>query len=444
MQLFKTVKDSYKRLNEENTTLLSKKIKNVTTTVDIDTKETYQTIIGFGGGMTESSAYALSKLNKEQREILLRKYYDSEYGIGYTLGRTHINSCDFSLKSYTYVKEGDMTLDTFSLQHDKRYVIPLIKDILKITNNNLTILASPWSPPGYMKTNNKMKFGGKLKPEFRQLWADYYVKYIKHMKEEGINIWGVSVQNEPAAVQKWESCIYSADQERTFIKNYLGPTLKNEGLEDIKIIIWDHNRNKLISRVSPILNDSQASKYIWGSGIHWYVGENFESTTMLHKMFKNKHIIFTEGCNEGGVKPGAWYTGERYGRNIIGDLNNFVEAWFDWNIFLDENGGPNHARNFCDAPIIINTKYRMVYYNSSYYYIGHFSKFIKPYAIRIKSSITSKNKKVYSLACINKDSSKVVVIMNESKKFEYVQLNIDKNNQYYFNLEPHSILTFIV
>ena len=340
MKLFKTVKDSHKRLNEENTTLLNKKIKDITTIVNIDTTDTHQTIIGFGGAITESSAYVLSKLNKEQRKLLIRSYYDREYGIGYTLGRTHINSCDFSLKSYTYVQEGDMTLDTFSLSNAKRYVLPLIKDILKITNNKLTLLASTWSPPAYMKTNNKMKFGGKLKPEFRQLWADYYVKYINHMKKEGINIWGISVQNEPAAIQRWESCIYSPEEERDFIKRYLGPTLKKAGLEDKKIIIWDHNRNKLIDRVKPILSDPQASKYVWGSGIHWYKSEKFENTTKLHKMFKDKHIIFTEGCNEGGVKLGAWHTGERYGRNIIGDLNNFVEAWLDWNIFLDETGGP--------------------------------------------------------------------------------------------------------
>ncbi len=444
MELFKTVKDTYKRLNKENTTLLNKKIKDVTSTVNIDTKETYQTIIGFGGAITESSAYALSKLSKEQRELLLRSYYDREYGIGYTLGRTHINSCDFSLNSYTYVKEGDMTLDTFTLKHDKRYVIPLIKDILKITNNKLTILASPWTPPAYMKTNNKMKLGGKLKPEFRQLWADYYVKYITHMKNEGVNIWGVSVQNEPSAIQRWESCIYSAEEERDFIKRYLGPTLKKAGLEDKKIIIWDHNRNKLIGRVKPILSDTQASKYVWGSGIHWYVSEKFENTTKLHKMFPNKHIIFTEGCNEGGVKVGAWHTGERYGRNIIGDLNNFVEAWLDWNIFLDEKGGPNHVGNLCDAPIIIDTNNKISYYNSSYYYIGHFSKFIKPYAIKINSSVDSKNKKIYSLSCINKDNSKVVVIMNESRKNEYIEINIDKKSLYYLNVEPHSILTFVI
>lgn len=442
MLLYKTIRDSYKRLNKENVEHLDIKTNEVTSTVDIDLSKKYQKVLGFGGAITESSAYALSKLTKQQKDKVLKSYYDDKEGIGYTFARTHIHSCDFSLGNYTYVEEGDMTLDTFSLKNDNRYVLPLIKDVLKL-NNNLTILASPWSPPAYMKTTNEMNNGGKLKTESSQLWADYYVKYINHMKQEGINIWGVTVQNEPAATQIWDSCVYTAEEERDFIKNYLGPTLHKAGLDDKKIIIWDHNRDIVIERAKPILEDKECSKYVWGTGIHWYMCEEFSNTSKLHEMFLDKHIIFTEGCNEGGVKLGAWHTGERYGRNIIGDLNNFVEAWLDWNIVLDETGGPNHVGNLCDAPVIVDTKKKVVHYNSSYYYIGHFSKFIKPNATIVKSSISSSNKKLYSLCCINEDDSKVLVVMNESDKDEYIKVNLD-NKIYYLSIESHSISTILV
>lgn len=444
MKLFKTVRDSYKRLSEESVDLLQKKTKGIESIININSQQKYQTIKGFGGAITESSAYTLSKLSKEQRDRVLESYYDKNEGIGYTLGRIHIHSCDFSLGNYTYVEEGDMTLDTFSLKNDNRYLLPLIKDVLKKTNNELTLLASPWSPPAYMKTNNEMNNGGKLKNDCKQLWADYFVKYINHMKQEGIDIWGISVQNEPAATQVWDSCVYTAQEERDFIKNYLGPTLEKAGLGDKKIIIWDHNRDIVVERAKPILEDKECAKYVWGTGIHWYMCEDFENTTKLHDMFPDKHIIFTEGCNEGGVKLYAWNTGERYGRNIIGDLNNFVEAWIDWNIVLDETGGPNHVGNLCDSPIIVDTKNKIVHYNSSYYYIAHFSKFIKPNAIRINSVIDSKNDKLYSLSCINEDNSKIIVIMNESDKCEYIQINLDEDNIYYLNIEPHSISTLII
>lgn len=444
MKLFKTVRDSYKRLSEESVDLLQKKTKGIESIININSQQKYQTIKGFGGAITESSAYTLSKLSKEQRDRVLESYYDKNEGIGYTLGRIHIHSCDFSLGNYTYVEEGDMTLDTFSLKNDNRYLLPLIKDVLKKTNNELTLLASPWSPPAYMKTNNEMNNGGKLKNDCKQLWADYFVKYINHMKQEGIDIWGISVQNEPAATQVWDSCVYTAQEERDFIKNYLGPTLEKAGLGDKKIIIWDHNRDIVVERAKPILEDKECAKYVWGTGIHWYMCEDFENTTKLHDMFPDKHIIFTEGCNEGGVKLYAWNTGERYGRNIIGDLNNFVEAWIDWNIVLDETGGPNHVGNLCDSPIIVDTKNKIVHYNSSYYYIAHFSKFIKPNAIRINSAVDSKNDKLYSLSCINEDNSKIIVIMNESDKCEYIQINLDEDNKYYLNIESHSISTLLI
>lgn len=408
--------------------------------VTVNTKEKYQTILGFGGALTESSAYTLSKLDKDARKDILNKYYDETLGLGYSFARVHINSCDFSLNNYSYVKDGDTELKSFSLDRDEEYVLPLVRDVKEITKDNLSVLASPWSPPDFMKTNGEMNNGGKLKEEYRQLWAEYYVEYIKKMQEKGINIWAITIQNEPAAIQVWDSCIYSAEEERDFVRDYLGPTLHKNGLENVKVIIWDHNRDIVYDRAKTVLQDKEAAKYVWGTGIHWYVSEDFTNTSKVHDEFPNKHIIFTEGCQEGGVHLGSWKTGERYGRNIIGDLNNYIEAWIDWNIVLDETGGPNHVNNLCDAPVIVDTINKEVHYNSSFYYIGHFSKFIKKNAIRVKTTVIGD--KIHGLCCINKDNSVCLIIMNEENEDKIIRLNIDDECRTVL-LKAHSIYTLV-
>ena len=439
--IYLTHKDGEEKIKKYNIEeIIRENVKGTENSIKINTENKYQKILGFGGALTEASAYTLSKLDEKAKKEVLSSYYDSEEGIGYTFGRVHINSCDFSLGNYTYVEENDMTLESFTLDRDEKYVLPLVREVKEITNDNLTILASPWSPPSYMKSNGEMNNGGKIKEEFMQLWADYYVKYIKKMKEKDIDIWAVTVQNEPAAIQVWDSCEYTAEEERDFVKNYLGPTFHKNNLQDKKIIIWDHNRDIAYERAKVILEDEEAAKYVYGTGIHWYMSEEFANTSKIHNDFPDKHIIFTEGCQEGGVHLGSWDTGERYGRNIIGDLNNYIEVWIDWNIALDETGGPNHVGNLCDAPIIVDTKEKKVHYNSSFYYIAHFSKFIKPNAVRVESSVAGE--KIHALACINKDNTLCIVIMNESDENRIVDINID-NEDYPIELKAHSIYTFV-
>ncbi|MBS1655796.1 MAG: glycosyl hydrolase, partial [Bacteroidetes bacterium] len=202
--------------------------------VFVDPTKTFQTFLGIGGALTDASAETFAKLPKDKQQEILQAYYDPQKGIGYTLGRTNINSCDFSSDSYTYVADGDKDLKTFAISHDEKFKIPLIKQAIIAAGGKLTLFASPWSPPAWMKDNNDMLHGGKLKPEFYQSWAEYYTKFIKAYDKEGIPIWGITVQNEPMATQTWESCIYTAEDERDFLKNYLGPVMQKEGLSDKK------------------------------------------------------------------------------------------------------------------------------------------------------------------------------------------------------------------
>ena len=440
-KLIQTIKGTNDRLAEKGMLPFKEKGTKEGPALKITPGERYQTVMGFGGAFTEAAAYTLSQISKEKRMEIIESYFHPVHGLAYSLGRTHIHSCDFSLGNYTYVEDDDEELRTFSIERDHQYVIPFIKDAVKTRKEDLTILSSPWSPPAWMKTNNEMNNGGKLLPEYQSAWALYYSKYIKAMEEAGIPIWGVTVQNEPDATQIWDSCRYTAEEERDFVRDYLGPTLEKEGLDHKKIVIWDHNRDIAYERAKTVLSDPEAAKYIWGTGIHWYVSEEFENLTKIHNDFPDKHIMFTEGCIEGGVQLGAWHTGERYGRNIIGDLNNWLEGWIDWNLVLDEQGGPNHVGNYCDAPIIVDTKKEQVHYNSSYYYIGHFSKYIKPNAVRIKHEIEHPALQV--VAFQNEDDSIVVVVMNEMD--EAAQTNLVLEDQAcHVEFPSHSISTVVI
>lgn len=416
--------------------------------VFVDPSRPFQTFLGIGGALTDASAETFSLLPKEKQGELIRAYFDEQQGIGYKLARTNIHSCDFSSSSYIYVSEGDKQLQSFNIEHDQRYRIPFIKQAIAATHGKLNIFASPWSPPAFMKDNNDMLHGGRLKPEFYQSWANYYAKFIKAYQREGIAIWGITVQNEPMATQKWESCIYSAEDERDFLKNYLGPTLKREGLGDKKIIAWDHNRDLIYQRASTILSDPQAAKYVWGIGYHWYEpwsgGEPmFDNVRLVHETFPDKPLIFTEGCVDAfdPQKIGEWKFGEQYGRSMINDFNNGTVGWTDWNVLLDQRGGPNHVGNFCFAPVHANTQTGELTYLSSYYYIGHFSKFIQPGARRIASSPS--RSQLLSTAFLNPDGKMTVVVMNSSEKNVAYWLWIN-GNAAEVNSLPHSIQTLVV
>jgi glucosylceramidase len=269
-----------------------------------------------------------------------------------------------------------------------------------------------------MKTNNDMLHGGKLKKEYYQLWANYFVKFIDTYEKLGLPISAVSVQNEPMATQRWESCIYTADDERDFIKNDLGPTLAKNNLAQ-KIIGWDHNRDLMFQRASVLLDDADAAKYIWAIGFHWYETWTkstplFDNVKRVQEAFPNVNLMFTEGCKENFDynKIMDWSLGELYGNNILNDLNNGITAWCDWNILLDQTGGPNHVGNFCYAPVIANTNTGEVFYTNEYYYIGQFSKFIRPGARRVSAS--SNRDILQATSFINKDGKLAVVVMNRT------------------------------
>lgn len=451
-KVYTTAHNSKLKLTLTDTILFSNFKQPLETEIDIvvDPKNEFQEFVGIGAALTDASAETFYKLTKENQELFLEAYYDKEKGIGYSLARTIIHSCDFSTGSYTYIKEGDRELKTFSIAHDRKYRIPFTKKAIEAAGGKLKMYASPWSPPAFMKTNNNMLRGGKLKKEFYQPWANYYAKFIKSYEKEGIPIWGLSIQNEPMALQRWESCIYTAEEERDFLKDYLGPTLEKEDLGDKKIIVWDHNRDLVYQRASTILNDPEAAKYVWGTGFHWYEdwkddNPMFDNVARVNEAYPDKKLIFTEGCNEGydvkRLEKEDPKLAERYGKSMIRDFNNGTVAWTDWNILLDETGGPNHVGNLCFSPVHGNSQTGELNFTNSFYYIGHFSKFIRPGAKRI-SSVTSSNS-IISTAFKNKNNSIVIIAMNTSDKTLDYSITIDLKTST-LKIPPHSIQTTVI
>lgn len=412
--------------------------------VMVDTLVKFQEFLGIGGALTDASAETFYKLSKDKQEAFLHLYFDEKDGIGYSFGRTNINSCDFSSDMYTYVAENDKNLKTFNIDHDLKYKLPFIKECMKASNNKLKMFVSPWSPPAFMKDNNNMLQGGKLLPEYHQSWANYFIKFIKAYEKAGIPVWGLSVQNEPMAKQTWESCIFTADDELNFIKHYLGPTLHKNNMQQKKLIAWDHNRDLLFHRAQTLLHDKEAAKYIWGMGYHWYEiwngGRQYDNVKRVNEAFPSTNLLLTEACNY----PFSWETfdqwhwGENYGENMIQDFNNGAVAWTDWNILLDEIGGPNHVQNFCFAPIHAKTKENSLHLMNSYYYIGHFSKFIRPGAKRVSAS--TNRAQLLTTAFKNVDGSTVVVIMNKTEE-KFSAKFIIGDQAMPLEILPHAIFT---
>ena len=419
-------------------------------------EQRFQKITGFGGSFTEASAYLLNKLSKANRDKILKAYF-SEEGAGYSLTRTHFNSCDFSLSNYAYANvAGDKTLEHFSIDEDRNDLIPMIKDAQQFSKDGFKIIASPWTAPPWMKDNNDWR-GGKLLPEYRETWALYFSKYINAYKQEGINIWGVTVENEPLGNDKnWESMHFTPQEMTAFVRDYLGPQFEKDGLSHIPILGYDQNRgDELENWAKTMFEDKAAAKYFGGTAVHWYAGTiDFfpESLQYTHLLAPDKYLINTEACIDADVphwKDDNWYWSKeatdwgwdwasekekhlhpkyvpvfRYAGDIIGCLNNYVNGWIDWNMVLNKQGGPNWFKNWCTAPVIVDEEKDEVYFTPLYYAMAHFSKYIRPGAVRI--GFKNEDDELKITAAQNPDGSVAVVIFNPAEKEKQITLLLNK------------------
>lgn len=408
----------------------------------------HQKIIGFGGALTESSGYVFSRMSPESQKRFLNLYF-GEAGNNYSFCRLVIQSCDFSLAPRAYLDNGgDSELSSFSIDEDRRYVIPLVQAALE-KNANISFLASPWSPPAWAKTNRDMCNGGRLRRSKYGIWADMIAKYVQEYRNEGLRIGWVTVQNEPQARQTWESCLFKARQEITFASDYLRPALDKANLTDVRILIWDHNKERILERAEALIESDKADA-INGMAFHWYSGDHFEALAEARNIIGDQRdLIFSEGCeaySAGDHTKDVSYA-EHYAKEIIGDLNAGSNGIIDWNILLDDQGGPNHVGNYCDAPVMYDIQKDYLDVRLSYYYLGHFSRFIRPKARRIL--VSSFTKKLMTCGFENIDGSIVVVVLNmtdDEIAFELVINNesILPKKLYRIISWPHSIISVII
>ncbi len=436
-----------------------KELDQIDGTLQLDPEKSYQSILGFGGAFTESSAHLLKQLKPELRTAVLKAYF-AEEGANYSMARTHMNSCDFSLSSYSYAPvENDTALEHFAIEEDREDLIPMIKQAQEISKEGFKLLSSPWTAPPWMK-DNQAWFGGKLLTEFYPTWANYFVKYQKDYQAEGIPIWGFTIENEPLGNDAhWESMHFSPEEMALFVKEHLAPTLKENQL-DPELYVFDQNKGEELAEWSEaLLTDTALLPHIAGTAVHWYAStvKTFDASLQeTHKLAPDKSIIHSEACIDAEVphwKEDDWYWKKeatdwgyqwapedkkadhpkyvpayRYARDIIGCMNNWVEAWIDWNMVLDPQGGPNHAKNWCVAPILVDTAKQEVYKTPLYYVLSHFSKFVRPGAKRI--AWNSDLKDLQSTAFVNPEGEVIVILFNPTK--EPIELKLALQEQNYF------------
>lgn len=414
--------------------------------INVYPEVTYQKFHGFGGALTEAAAHIYGQMSEEKKKAIIEDCY-GESGLRYNIGRIHMNSCDFALGNYTYVEEGDMELKTFDISHDRKEILPMLADAKKSRRNwaeekeaGIRFLMSPWSSPAFMKTNGEMNHGGKLKENCYEAWANYFVKFIEEYRKEGVEIAWLTVQNEPMAVQTWDSCVYTSEEESRFVRDYLGPALEAAGLSDIGIFVWDHNKEEAYQRFKEVVADEKTRNYVTGEAVHWYTGDHFETLEMVRRMYPEKEIFFTEGCVEYSrfADSGEVQKAEMYAHDILGNLNAGINASLDWNLLLDSEGGPNHVGNFCAAPIMCDIKADTYEKRLSYYYIGQFSRYIKDGAVHIGTSRYTDEIEVTGF--LNPDGERVIVLLNKTESVKPYTLR-EAGEGVCGELAPHSICT---
>jgi glucosylceramidase len=434
--------------------------------------EEFQVITGFGGSFTEASAYLLNQVSRENRNKILEACF-GETGARYSLTRTHMNSSDFSLGNYSYAPvEGDVELKHFSIEEDLDDIVPMIRDAMAISKDGFKIISSPWTAPPWMKDNNDWR-GGKLLPEYYDTWALFFSKYLDAYRAEGIDIWGFTVENEPLGNDNnWESMHFTPEEMTGFVKNHLGPKLKTDG-HDVKILGFDQNRDEELKKwVDVMFGDEVAREYFDGTAVHWYAStvEYFpEALQYVYQKAPGKHLINTEACIDAQVprwNDDAWYWSKeatdwgwdwapeeqkhlhpkyvpffRYARDIIGCLNNRVDGWVDWNMVLDRQGGPNWAKNWCVAPVIVDPEADEVYITPLYYALAHFSRYIRPDAVRI--GFESTGEQVMVTAARNPDGSIAVIVFNPDEEAKGIHLTLH-DKPFEFAISGKAIQTILI
>jgi glucosylceramidase len=424
-------------LQKSNNVLSFTANSNSSPSIEVDTTQTFQSIDGFGYTLTGGSASVINKMNATAKASLLQELFgNSANSIGISYLRISIGASDLNASVFSYDDllggETDLNLEKFDFSLDKTDLIPLLKEIVKI-NPSIKILGSPWSPPVWMKTNGSTK-GGNLKPEYYGVYANYFVKYIQKMKEEGITIDAITIQNEPENPNNNPSMSMTATQQATFIKNNLGPAFQKASIKT-KIIVWDHNCDNSGYPIS-ILDDPAAKAYVDGSAFHLYAG-NITALSTVRNAHKDKNLYFTEQWTSSKGDFGGdfmWHL-----KNvIIGSMKNWSKNALEWNLANDPNFEP-HTQGGCTECKGALTIGSTVERNVAYYVIAQISKFVPQNSVRIA---TTEVANLQNVAFKTPSGKKVMIVLNEAN--QPTTFNIKFNNKFVsITLPATSAGTFI-
>ncbi|AHJ97427.1 glycoside hydrolase family 30 protein [Hymenobacter swuensis] len=383
-----------------------------TPVIEVDDKQTFQTIDGFGYCLTGGSAELLNRMTPEARKAILRELFATDgtnIGVSYLRLSIGASDLDGTVFSYDDLPEGqtDPTLAKFSLAPDKAHLLPVLKEILAI-NPNIKLLGSPWSPPPWMKTNGNSK-GGSLKPEFYPAYAQYFVKYVQAMQAQGVRIDAITVQNEPLHPGNNPSLLMLAEQQAEFVKKHLGPAFAAAKI-DTKIIVYDHNADRPDYPLT-ILNDPEARKYVDGSAFHLYAGP-IEALSKVHDAHPDRNVYFTEqwvGSKSAFAENLPWHVRTL----IIGATRNWARTVLEWNLAADPQQNPHTPGGCTECRGALTIDGSTVTREDAYYIIAHASKFARPGSVRIAST-TSET--LPNVAFKAPNGQKVVVVQNNSKQ----------------------------
>ncbi len=411
-------------------------------------RKTYQSISGFGGAFTEAAASVFAIMPPDEQDRFMHLCFGraprenaGQGGNAYALCRTHIQSCDFALGNYAYVKMFDRALLTFSIERDRKLLLPFIQCGLTM-NPALELLATPWSPPAFMKTNFMMNAGGRLRRSCYEPWAKLLARYAQAYEQEGVRIGRMSVQNEPMAAQSWDSCLFTAEEEAVFASHFLRPALDGAGCDHVRLFAWDHNTDRMFDRVEESFSVSGAEQAFGGVAYHWYAGDHFEQVRAVAESYPDKEILFSEGCaeytREGADEQTQERKAEQYAHAVMGCMNSGAHGFIDWNMLLDERGGPNHVGNFCEAPLMFDRQRQELVVNRSFLYLGHFSRFVVPGSRRFLASRFSDD--IECAGFVLPDGSRALVVLNRrgsAVRFEVAERPCVAQVE----MPPHSIAT---
>lgn len=410
--------------------------------VNLYPEVTYQTFEGFGGAITDAAGYVYSLMNEEQKRQIIQSYF-APGQMGYNRVRIHMDSCDFSTEMYEAMSDpDDQELNSFSFARTEKYILPMLADAQAAAGKPLKLMLSPWSPPAFMKTNGSRVGGGSLKPEYRDMWADYICRYIEEFQKRGYEVERISVQNEPKAVQTWDSCIFTAEEEKEFLRDHLHPALVRHGLGGIEVFIWDHNKERLYERVRDTVDDT-TKDLVAGAAFHWYSGDHFEALDMVRQQYPDLKLITSESCIEySKLEAGdAFGNAAKLAHEVLGDLNHGMNAFYDWNLLLDETGGPNHVGNLCHAPFLYDRTAKELRAQLLQRYYYHFSHYIVPGAKRI--ALSKYTHTLEATAFQKPDGGIVVVLFNAGSEPCAVNLRLDGQIAV-LDVAPQTIMTGLI